>query len=192
MASQRSASGVAARSQPPSSASRHELVSEADPKDRVIQRIEAERAFWRDLVEEVGEDRMNEPGPMGDWSFKDLASHLLGWRNRSIARYEAAAAGQPEPPPPWPAELEDDDAINPWIREQDRGRSVREVLDDVDQSYVRLAEAIDALPTEMIVEPDVFPWLEGESVAQVQLFGHLHDEHEPAIRAWLATRAPAA
>lgn len=167
-------------------------MTEDDPKDRVLQRIESERAHWRDLVDEVGEDRMEEPGPMGDWTFKDLASHLLGWRNRSIARYEAAAAGRPEPAPPWPAELKDDDEINPWIRAQDLPRSVREVLDDVDQSYVRLAKAIDSLPVEMVVEPDVFPWLEGESIAQVDLFGHLHDEHEPSIREWLAARAPAA
>ena len=167
-------------------------MTEDDPKDRVLQRIEAERALWRDMVEEVGEDRMEEPGPMGDWTFKDLASHLLGWRNRSIARYEAAAAGRPEPAPPWPADLEGDDEVNPWIREQHLNRPVREVLDDVDQSYVRLAKAIDSLPVEMVVEPDVFPWLEGESVAQVELFGHLHDEHEPSIREWLATRAPAA
>ncbi len=26
-------------------------------------------------------------------------------------------------------------------------------------------------------------------VADVQLFGHLHDEHEPAVRAWLANPA---
>jgi hypothetical protein len=163
-------------------------VAEEDPKDRVLGRIEEERALWRDLVEEVGEERMDEPGPMGDWTFKDLASHLLGWRNRSIGRYEAAAAGRPEPTPPWPAELEDDDQINAWFHERDMGRSARDVLDDVDQSYVRLAKAIDSLPMEMVVEPDVFPWLEGASIAQVDLFGHLHDEHEPSIREWLAAR----
>jgi hypothetical protein len=163
-------------------------VAEEDPKDRVLGRIEEERALWRDLVEQVGEDRMDEPGPMGDWSFKDLASHLLGWRNRSIARYEAAAAGRPEPAPTWPSELDGDDAINAWFHERDPGRAASDVLDDVDQSYVRLARAIDALPTEMVVDRGVFPWLEGASIAEVDLFGHLHQEHEPSIREWLATR----
>lgn len=163
-------------------------MAEEDPKDRVLGRIEEERALWRHLVDQVGEDRMDEPGPMGDWSFKDLASHLLGWRNRSIGRYEAAAAGRPEPTPPWPAALEDDDQINAWFHERDASRAARDVLEDVDQSYVRLARAIDSLPEEMVVEPDVFPWLEGASIAEVDLFGHLHEEHEPSIREWLATR----
>ena len=163
-------------------------MSEADPKGGVLERIEVERVLWRGLVEEVGADRMDEPGPMGEWSFKDLASHLLGWRNRSIARYEAAAAGLPEPASPWPPELDDDDEINTWFHERDASRPARDVLDEVDQSYARLAAAIDALPTEMVVERDVFPWLEGASIAEVDLFGHLHDEHEASIREWLATR----
>jgi hypothetical protein len=163
-------------------------VAEEDPKDRVLGRIEEERALWRDLVEQVGEDRMDEPGPMGDWSFKDLASHLLGWRNRSIARYEAAAAGRPEPTPAWPSELDGDDEINAWFHKRDASRAARDVLEDVDQSYVRLARAIDALPVEMVVDRDLFPWLEGASIAEVDLFGHLHEEHEPSIREWLATR----
>jgi len=163
-------------------------MAEEDPKDRVLGKIEEERALWRDLVEQVGMDRMEEPGPMGDWSFKDLASHLLGWRNRSIGRYEAAAAGRPEPTPAWPRELDDDDEINAWFHERDASRPAREVLDDVDRSYERLAAAIDSLPTEMVVGRDVFPWLEGASIAEVDLFGHLHEEHEPSIREWLATR----
>lgn len=85
MASQHSAWAVADQSPPPSSASEHERVTEADPKDRVLARIEAERAAWRKLVEEVGEDGTEEPGPMGEWTFKDLASGLRIWRNRMIA-----------------------------------------------------------------------------------------------------------
>jgi Mycothiol maleylpyruvate isomerase N-terminal domain len=159
----------------------------ADPRAAVIARIEAERAWWRDLVAEIGEDRMTEPGPMGDWTFKDLASHLLGWRERTIARLEAAAAGRGEPPNPWPAELgdEEDDPINDWIHERTRDRPLTDVLEDVDRSYERLANAVAALPDELVTSPDAFPWLDGEALADVELFGHLHDEHEPALRAWL-------
>ena len=51
-----------------------------DPRAALVATCERERAVWRELVREVGVDRMNEPGPMGPWSFKDLAAHLLGWR----------------------------------------------------------------------------------------------------------------
>ena len=78
----------------------------SDPRTHVLDRIEREHEAWRALVEEVGRDRMTEPGPMGEWSFKDLAAHLLGWRQRTVARFEAAAAGREEPKPPWPEDLQ--------------------------------------------------------------------------------------
>ena len=57
-------------------------MTETDARDRLVAHIRAERALWANLVTEIGEDRMTEPGPMGEWTFKDLASHLLAWRER--------------------------------------------------------------------------------------------------------------
>jgi hypothetical protein len=167
-------------------------VSDPDPRSEVIARVEREHAAWQDLVNEIGESRMTEPGPMGRWSFKDLASHLLGWRERTIARLEAASVGREAPPPGWPPELDDDDdvdAINAWIQERSSDRSVRQVLDDVDGSYGRVARAIAALPEDVVTRADALPWLGGECLADTDLFGHLHDEHMPSIRAWLAARS---
>jgi hypothetical protein len=165
-------------------------MTETPTRDRVVAYIEAERAWWRDLVEEIGEERMTEPGPMGEWTFKDLAAHLLGWRERTIGRLEAAAAGRETPPSPWPAELDgDDDSVNDWIHERSRDRSVREVLDDVDRSYDRLAKSIAAIPEEVLTRPGALDWLGDQSLADLDPFSHVHDEHEPSIRAWLATGA---
>src|ERR687884_707181 len=101
----------------------------------LVDKIRKEQRAWRDLVTEVGRDRMNEPGPMGAWTFKDLVSHLAGWRNRTLGRLEAAARGQPEPAAPWPAHMRDDDTINAWIRDRDRARSLDDVLADYDRSF---------------------------------------------------------
>jgi hypothetical protein len=166
-------------------------VSEAlgvDHRAELVALCGRERALWRDLVDEVGVERMTEPGPMGPWSFKDLAAHLLGWRDRTIARLEAAADGHEAPAPPWPSNLVDDDPINAWFQARSDGRSVRAVLDDVDRSYERLANAIAALAEDLVTRRDALPWMEGESLAETDLFSHLHDEHMPSIRVWLATR----
>jgi hypothetical protein len=163
-------------------------VSDADIRAAVIARIEGERAFWRNLVDEVGVDRMTEPGPMGEWTFKDLAGHLLGWRERTLGRLEAAVAGTAPPSPPWPADLEDDDRINDWIHERYRDRAVDDVLAGMDQSFERLAQSVAALPEDILTRPEALPWLGGEAFAETDLFSHLHDEHMPSVRAWLATR----
>ena len=153
-------------------------------KAEQIAAIRADQQFWRDLAAEVGAERYAEPGPMGEWSFGDMAGHLLGWRNRTIARLEAALRGEPEPAPPWPQALDGDDTINDWIREQDRGRSADDLVAAYDTSYERLATAIDALPDEQLTDPAAFAWL-GEPLVDVDFTGHLHDEHVPGVRAWL-------
>jgi mycothiol maleylpyruvate isomerase-like protein len=161
---------------------------DGDPHAAVVAQIAAERLFWRNLVADVGEDRMEEPGPMGDWTFRDLASHLLGWRQHFIARLESAAEGRPEPPTPWPSDIVGDEAINAWIRARDLGRPLRDVLDEIDGSYERLAVAMAALPADLLVRADAFSWMGGEPLADTDLFSHLHQEHEASIRAWLAER----
>lgn len=157
----------------------------------VLAAIERERAAWEALLAEVGEQRMLEPGPMGDWTFKDLAAHLTGWRVRTLQRLEAAAHGQPEPAPVWPANLQSDDEINAWIQEVNEDRLLGEVIADSRESYARLAEIIQMLPAETLHNPTSFPWLGGQALGEAitngALSGHLHEEHEPDIRAWLAT-----
>ena len=45
-------------------------------KAALLERVRRERADWERLLAEVGEARMEEPGPMGQWTFKDLQAHL--------------------------------------------------------------------------------------------------------------------
>jgi hypothetical protein len=163
-------------------------MTEMTPHEQIAATIRREQAAWRTLVEEVGRDRMDEPGPMGEWSFKDLAAHLLGWRERSIGRLRALGEGRGEPPEPWPAGMDDDDEINAWMQARMADRSVDEVLTAVDASYDDLRAALTALPAEVLSTPGGVPWLEGESALTTDWLGHLHDEHEASIRAWLASR----
>jgi Mycothiol maleylpyruvate isomerase N-terminal domain len=151
------------------------------------QRLRADQRFWRELVAEVGRERMLEPGPMGEWTFKDLAAHLGAWRNYRIPALEAVARGDPLPPPPWPAGLAEDDydAINAWLQERDAKRSLDDILDDYDRSFERLAAALEALPESVAHDPHGLPWMDGEAAVDADFTEHLHGEHLPSIRAWL-------
>jgi len=155
-------------------------------QDDAVAAIRADQRFWRELAAEVGVDRYAEPGPMGAWTFGDVAGHLLGWRNRSIARLEALADGAPEPANPWPADLDgDDDRVNAWIREQHAGRSAAQLVADYDASYDRLAAVIARIPDDTLTDRSAVPWLGGLALVEANFTSHLHDEHVPDIRAWL-------
>jgi hypothetical protein len=120
-------------------------------RDQALAAIDAERAAWDALVAAVGERRLDEPGPMGEWSFKDLAAHLTGWRARTVQRLEAAVRGEPEPSPPWPAEFEDDDEINDWIHQGNRDRPAARVprAAEVNARRSRTRGTADATPTRV-------------------------------------------
>ena len=68
-----------------------------------IAALRADQEFWRATAAEVGPARYAEPGPMGEWSFGDMAGHLSGWRERTLNRVLALGRGEPEPVPAWPA-----------------------------------------------------------------------------------------
>jgi alkylated DNA repair dioxygenase AlkB len=110
-----------------------------------VRSVRAERQVWQSLVAEVGPARMDEPGAMGEWTFKDMVAHLLGWRNHRIRQLKAATRGGPEPAPPWPPKL-DDDRVNDWLRRWAAVRSLDDVLAEYDASFEHLAKALEALP----------------------------------------------
>jgi len=160
-------------------------------RERLVQRVLEEQRAWREIVDQVGADRMDEPGPMGEWSFRDLAWHLLAWRERTLDRLEAGAAGRPMPPDPWPDEIDDDDAVNDWMQQQGRDRPAAEVLAAVDASHERLANALGLFPDEQLTDPAGVPGFEDIGPAvDVDWVSHWHVEHEADVRRWLAERGP--
>jgi hypothetical protein len=158
--------------------------------------IDQERSAWEDLLGRIGESRMLEPGPMGEWSLKDLLAHLAAWSDRRLDRLEAAAHGQDEPAPSWPAGLDDEHAINEWVHGQTAERLLGEVVEEFRQGFARLAAVVQMLPEDALNDPRRFPWLEGESVGSAIVsgswFSHWHDEHEQELREWLERSAAGA
>ena len=161
----------------------------APTKDQILDMITADEVAWASLAAEVPADRRDEPGPMGDWSFRDLVSHLLAWRDRTIGRLQAAAGGAPRPANPWPAGVSEDDPINAWLRDQDAGRSAEELLAAYAASFGRLTEAVRALPPESFLAqsdtPGYFRWRDNTGEVESDFSGHLQD-HADDVRAWLA------
>src|ERR671922_1394841 len=131
-------------------------------KSELLNWLQEEYRQWQALLDQIGPARMDQPGVAGPWSIKDIVVHLTGWRRRTVARLQAAQRGQPEPPPPWPANLQTDDEINAWIYQSRQGHSVREVLDESHQVFQQLVAAIEGLPEEVLANAHRLPWMEGQ------------------------------
>jgi hypothetical protein len=156
----------------------------------LVAELNSENQDYERLLAEIGEDRMDEHAVAGAWSIKDIVAHLASWRRRTVGRLEAAAKGQPEPAPPWPADLHEDDEINAWFHARDRAKSVGEVLSESRRVFQQLLSAIEKLPEDVLDDPERLPWLQGTPVSGRAFFAHFHEEHEADMKAWLS-RQPA-
>jgi hypothetical protein len=153
-------------------------------REDLLRQIADERAEWNALVDSIDEHRLEEPGPMGEWTFKDLAAHLLGWNERQVDEIEAGPGV--DPPTPWPSTLQNDDAINAWIYEQHHDRPAGDVLSDLDRSYERLANAIANVADDDLLTPGRFDFMGGQrALVEADFFSHYRDDHAPDVRAWL-------
>jgi hypothetical protein len=156
-------------------------------KAELIEGLRKENRQWLALLDTIGTERMDQPGVSGYWSVKDIIAHITGWRRRTVGRLIAAGRGEPEPPWPWPAHLHTDDEVNGWFYENNHERPVQEILDESEQVFEQILEAVIGLPDEILEDPARhLPWFEGHSLEAADFFAHFHEEHEPDILAWLA------
>jgi hypothetical protein len=161
-------------------------------KAELLNWLQEEYRQWEAFLDQVGPARLDQPGVNGDWSMKDIVAHLKGWNRWLVARLQSASRGEPEPLPPWPANLQSDDEINAWIYETNCGRSVGAVLDDSRQVFQQLFAVVEGLPDEVRIEEVqhgrayYLLWLGDTRFPVGEFFDHYHDDHEPDVRAWLA------
>ncbi len=158
-------------------------------KPELIKWLREEEQKWALLLAAIGETRLAQPGVNGDWSMRDIIAHLTGWQHWLVTRLQAAAAGQPEPAPPWPADLKAEDEINGWIYAANRQQPVQHVLDEAHALYEELLATIQALPDDAriaLIEAK-FPviWVGDQRFAVGEFFHHFYDDHAADVRAWL-------
>jgi hypothetical protein len=163
-----------------------------------LAKIDQTQQTWESIVNEAGPERLDQPGAAGDWTLKDVAGHLNGWRARTVARLEAAARNDTEHPANlWPSDLSDEteegtEAINAWLYEHYRDLPAEDILGEAREQFGRMRAAVEALSDEELNTPGRYPWLGDYPIAAV-IEGsseHLFEEHEPALREWLAKPSP--
>jgi hypothetical protein len=159
-------------------------------KSELLHWLQEEYRQWEAFLDQIGEARMDQGGVNGSWSIKDIVAHLTSWERGNVTRLQAAQGGEPEPPPLWPAHLQIEDDINAWIYEANRGRLVREVLDETHHVYQQLLAVIEGLPDDVRIEriePAYYlVWVDDTRFIAGEFFHHFREDHEPDIGAWLA------
>jgi len=122
---------------------------------------------WQGLLDSfagVPNERLAEPGVAGDWSAKDVLTHVAYWDNEDVAAIERTLKGVPDP------EGVDYEAVNVRVAIERRDWTVARVRDDLLDTHARVVSALRAAP-------DFSPETVRESLKH-------YDDHAAEIRAW--------
>jgi hypothetical protein len=121
----------------------------------LLERIEE---AWRELfaaLDDIPEDRMSDPGVIGDWSLKDLFGHLAFWDEHAVAEIERALAGLPREDNAWQEMNETDHAA----RQDHTLPEQRAAMHQAHAALVERLEAvagIEAAPIDEAIRPDTY------------------------------------
>jgi hypothetical protein len=134
----------------------------------VLDRIDV---GWRELMEAldgIPEERLQEPGVVGEWSLQNLFGHLAFWDEHAVQEIERALAGQPREDTGWQELNEADHAAR-------RGRTLAEERAAMHQAHAAVVERLEAVAGLDAARID--------AAVRPGTYGH-YEEHIPDIRGW--------
>jgi uncharacterized protein (TIGR03083 family) len=109
-------------------------------KAAFLEQIHSDRAKLESLLDRVPQDRLEEPGAMGDWTVKDVMAHVTAWERR-LAEWLAANER-----PPLSGEIIEQ--MNQERYEQDRERPLADIQADFHRIHEAVVQRIDNFVTD--------------------------------------------
>ncbi len=167
-------------------------MNEPMTKADLLSLIQAGYARLDATLSQIADDRMSQTGVEEGWSIKDLLAHISWWQRRLIQLLQNAAQGEQAPSllaagEDWPTAI---DRVNAEVHAANHDRPLSAIRAELEQSFQDTLATIGALSEQDLFDPQGFERIIGRPVADViaaNTYEH-YQEHEDAIRAWLAAR----
>lgn len=165
--------------------SRIRFTGEQIPDDKIDLYTTIYRGYeaLQQLLAPLSESQMTTPGANGDWSIKDIIAHIASWQRFLLDRLEAAAKDS-TPTLPMLESSEEVDRLNARFYEENRTRSLPEVMNELETTFMQVLKSVWSLPAEALFEADRFPWMQGTPLVAL-IAGDTYEhylEHSPAIQ----------
>jgi len=158
-------------------------------KKELLEALEDERQEILNLLEDVTDEAMLEPGTAGDWSVKDILAHIAHWEGQLITLLFQAQRGVKKPTTVHFSKETTDEVNQRWyIASKDRA------LEMVWQDWLgvrrQTIRRVDEFSEEDLNNPQLYPWQDGVPLWQWIVNDALEheEEHADQIREWLERR----
>jgi hypothetical protein len=164
------------------------------PKRKVdlIATMEAARSDWEGALAQVGQDRMTLPALHGGWSVKDTIGHVAYYERWLQSWLEAAVRGKVTAASH--RDVLEVDARNALIWDENKARTLTDILDESRGVYERLLQLVKLLSEQDLFAQHAYDryvlpfWNTSQPLWECiygDSYGH-YGEHADNIRRWLA------
>jgi hypothetical protein len=149
-----------------------------------LERINAEYNLWQDLIRKISPEDMVQPGICGDWSMKDVIAHIAWYEGEMIPlilQYQLVGSEL------WALTT---DERNQILFEQNRDRSLKDVLKESKKVHADFVQALNNLSDADLVDASHFKDMPGDWVPWKIIAGNSFEhypQHVPDIKSWLYT-----
>ncbi len=136
-------------------------------KAEMLDHIRREHARMEDLLASLDRARLVAPILDRGWTIKDYLAHLAAWEKLMLGWVESSVQGQ-EPIRFTSGFIETPETgeetmqrLNDYLYEQNKSRSLDEVLQDFRDTHKQVVEQLSAVSEADLFDPNRFPWLHG-------------------------------
>jgi len=152
-------------------------------KDEILEALEDEREKFLDAIEGLSDEALQEPGMVGEWSVKDVVSHLIAWEAELVKLLWQAKQGI-DPGSAHFGSKSVDELNAAWYTEF-QARPLEQVQADFQAVRRQTERRVEAFSDNDLNDPGRYPWLKGHPLWEWvagDSFEH-EAEHTAQIRA---------
>jgi hypothetical protein len=133
-------------------------ITKQTSKAQLLKDIHTERGRLERLLSSLSAEDLARPGVTGNWSVKDLLAHLVAWEQLFIDWYQAGLKGSAFAITPVGMSKNAIHEINQRIYDQNKSRTLDDVLTKFHASYKYIVSLIEGIPEQDIFAHARFSW----------------------------------
>ena len=157
-------------------------------KVELLDLLKSRRNEFDAAVSAIPQASMLEPGAAGHWSVKDIIAHLAYYEGWMADRLQEQLEGKIYTPTQ--LDMMHWEPRNTIIYEQNKSRTLDDVLKSSKATFDRLVAAVEAHEEAFLFEPKIFEGAPGPVIPADMIRSEVYDhypQHIPSLKEWAAT-----
>lgn len=125
-------------------------------KGDILREINTEREKLENILAQFSDEQLVVGKVIGEWSVKDIISHITAWEQRFVKWKEIIVQGKE--PDDYPVTWEEVHARNEESYEVDKIKPLAQTKKEFTESFLQVIASVESIPAEMLEDLEYFEW----------------------------------